>query len=164
MARGELVGDDLLFALVKAELDAEKSKVVILDGYPRTLAQAETLASLADSDPVVGAVHLDVNRSALIERLSGRRVCEKCGATYHIASSPPKVASECDRCGAGLVQRPDDSPDSISVRLDVYDNDTKPVLDYYRQHSLYQQVSGEGPADQIFEMLTERIDRLAKVH
>lgn len=151
MARGELVPDNVLLQVLKEELGSNPKEIVILDGYPRNLAQAETLKQVVESvHPVLCCAHLDVGREDIIARLSGRRTCSGCGASFHISANPPKKQGVCDKCGAALIQRPDDDAKSIAVRLDVYDKATEPVLDYYRQRGLYQRVNGGGQTDQIF--------------
>jgi adenylate kinase len=151
MARGELVPDSVLLNILRAELVHAGDKHVILDGYPRNVPQAETLKGLEDHFPVRGCIHLDVKRDVLIERLAGRRVCSGCQSSYHVSASPSRVAGVCDRCGKGLVQRPDDEPKSISVRLDVYDRNTQPVLDYYKGRNLYCRINGLGDPLEIFK-------------
>ena len=159
MARGELVPDDVLFKILKAELAAVKaSETILLDGYPRNIPQAETLATLAATQPVKAAVHLDVARDELISRLSGRRVCGSCGSTYHVSGNPPKKAGVCDKCGNALVQREDDKPEAVAVRLDVYDKNTRPILDFYAKKGLYKKVEGAGKTEEIFTRLAKVID------
>jgi adenylate kinase len=159
MARGELVPDDVLFKILKAELGAVKpDETILLDGYPRNNAQAETLATLKATQPVKAAVHLDVSRDHLISRLSGRRVCGSCGATYHLTANPPKKEGICDKCGNAVVQRPDDKPEAVAVRLDVYEKNTRPVLDFYAKQGLYKKVDGAGTTEEIFGRLAKVID------
>ncbi len=136
MARGELVPDEVLFQVLKEELGNNPKEKILLDGYPRNVAQAKTLDSIGQVNPVAGAVHLEVARGELISRLSGRRVCEKCGATFHVVASPSKTGETCDRCGGALVQRPDDGAEKVAVRLDVYEKSTRPVLEFYQKNSL----------------------------
>jgi adenylate kinase len=158
MARGELVPDNVLLDVLKEEIGSKHNEVIILDGYPRNLAQAETLMKVVEAEhPVRCCVHLDVSRSSLIGRLSGRRVCAGCGSSFHVSGNPPKVEGVCDKCGGSLYQRPDDDAKSISVRLDVYDTSTKAVLDYYRKRGNYCKVNGEGVTDEIFKELTDAI-------
>lgn len=158
MARGELVPDNVLLDVLKEEIGPKSNDVIILDGYPRNLAQAETLMKVVEADhPVRGCVHLDVSRSNLIARLSGRRVCSGCGSSFHVSGNPPKKDGLCDKCGGSLYQRPDDDAKSISVRLDVYDTSTKAVLDYYQKRGNYCKVNGEGVTDEIFKELTDAI-------
>lgn len=158
MERGELVPDDVLFKILKAELDSVKAdQIVLLDGYPRNLSQAETLETLKDRHPVEAAIHLDVDRSALITRLSGRRVCGSCGSTYHVSSNPSKKEGICDKCGGELIQRKDDKPESVAVRLDVFEKTTRPILEFYGARGLYKKVKGEGPPSEIYERLSKLI-------
>ncbi len=161
MERGELVSDEVLFRILKEELAALKpTDVVLLDGYPRNLAQAETLEALKETQPVKAAIQLEVPRDELISRLSGRRVCSNCGATYHVVESPSKAEGVCDRCSGSLVQRSDDRPESVAVRLDVYEKSTRSVLDFYRKKGLARVVQGLGGPDEIFQRLTREIDGL----
>jgi len=158
MERGELVPDDVLFKILKAELDSVGAdQVVLLDGYPRNLSQAETLETLKDRHPVKAAIHLEVDRGALIQRLSGRRVCGSCGATYHVSSNPSQKEGVCDKCGGQLTQRKDDKPESVAVRLDVFEKTTRPILDFYEAKGLYKQVQGEGLPSEIYERLSKLI-------
>jgi adenylate kinase len=158
MARGELVPDQVLLQVLKEEIGSNPQGVIILDGYPRNLSQAETLKSVVEgAHPVVGCMHLDVSRQDIVSRLSGRRVCSGCGASFHVTANPPKKEGVCDKCTAGLYQRPDDDPKSISVRLDVYDKTTEPVLDYYRKRGLYSKINGGGVTNEIFKELTGAI-------
>jgi len=158
MARGELVPDQVLLQVLKEEIGSNPKEVIILDGYPRNLSQAETLKSVVEgAHPVVGCMHLDVSRQDIVSRLSGRRVCSGCGASFHVTANPPKKEGVCDKCAASLYQRPDDDPKSISVRLDVYDKTTEPVLDYYRKRGLYSKINGGGVTNEIFKELTGAI-------
>lgn len=158
MARGELVPDQILLQVLKEEVGSNPKEVIILDGYPRNLSQAETLREVVESNhPVVGCMHLDVSRQDIVSRLSGRRVCSGCGSSFHVSANPPKREGVCDKCSAALYQRPDDDPKSISVRLDVYDKTTEPVLDYYRKRGLYRKINGGGVTNEIFKELTGAI-------
>lgn len=158
MARGELVPDQILLQVLKEEIGSNPKEVIILDGYPRNLSQAETLKSVVETThPVVGCMHLDVSRQDIVTRLSGRRVCSGCGASFHVSANPPKKEGVCDKCSASLYQRPDDDPKSISVRLDVYDKATEPVLDYYRKRGLYRKIDGGGVTNEILKELTGAI-------
>lgn len=158
MARGELVPDDVLLKILNEELGSNQNETVILDGYPRNVSQAATLMKFVEkTHPVIGCIHLDVARQQLIARLSGRRVCSSCGTSFHVESSPSKVAGVCDKCGGNLTQRPDDDAKSISVRLDVYDKNTQPVLDYFKERNLYCRVNGSGDPEEIFRELQDVI-------
>ncbi len=161
MEKGELVPDDVLFRILKEELGSLGPKeVVLLDGYPRNLSQAETLETLKATQPVKAAIHLEVDRQDLIARLSGRRVCPSCGSTFHVTENPPKAAGVCDKCGSQLNQRADDKPESIGVRLDVYEKNTRPILDFYGKKGLYKKVAGVGQPETIYKSLKTVIDAL----
>lgn len=158
MERGELVPDDVLFNILAAEMKAVPAdKIVLLDGYPRNISQAETLETLKDRHPVKAAIHLDVSQAALVERLSGRRVCGSCGATYHVSSNPSKIAGKCDKCSGELTQRKDDKPESVVVRLQVYEKTTRPILDFYEAKGLYKKVDGQGLPSEIYNRLSRLI-------
>jgi adenylate kinase len=160
MERGELVPDDVLFSIVKEELGTNPADVVLMDGYPRNIAQAATLEALRAIHPVKAVLHLDVSRAELISRLSGRRVCATCGATYHVTSNPPQVEGVCDKCSGKLNQRADDKPESVAVRLDVYEKNTRPILDHYSTKGLYRKIKGTGTTEEIYQELRGVIDGL----
>ena len=161
MERGQLVSDELLFDLVREELESiDGDRIVLLDGYPRNLAQAQALESLSSRHPVKAVILLDVPREELVSRLSGRRICGQCGSTFHITENPTRLDGICDRCSGQLIQRPDDNPASVAVRLDVYENATRPILDYYRKFGVVRSVSGIGTPEQIFTDLRREILRL----
>jgi adenylate kinase len=161
MERGELVPDDVLFKILEKELGQLGMRdVVLLDGYPRNISQAQTLDTLKATQPVKAAIHLDVPRDELISRLSGRRVCGQCGATYHVRENPAKRPDVCDKCGGKLAQRADDKPESVAVRLDVYEKNTRPVLDFYSKRGLYRQIGGQGTPESIYKDLKRTIDSL----
>jgi adenylate kinase len=158
MERGELVSDELLFSILREELALlSEGELILLDGYPRNIAQAEALDSLKSTHPVKAAILLDVPRQELVARLSGRRVCGGCGATYHVKEQPSKVAGICDKCGGELSQRPDDTPSSVNVRLDIYEKATRPVLEYYRKHGVFREVVGVGDPESIYGVLRDTI-------
>lgn len=132
MKRGVLVPDDVILAVMEEAMEASHWRF-ILDGFPRTVAQAEALdRMLGDRGYHLDAVvFLDVSDEEIIQRLSGRRICPQCGRVYHVLYDPPKEDERCDRCGVPLVQRPDDREEVIQKRLDVYREQTEPVLQYY---------------------------------
>lgn len=135
MARGELVPDELVLALVRGRVDGRRG--VLLDGFPRTLAQAEGLAHFLPLDAVV---YLAVGKEEVVRRLGSRRVCSACGAVYNLVTQPPKESGRCDRCGGGLVQRPDDAPEVVARRYEVYERDSRPLVDHYRRLGLLRTV------------------------
>jgi len=147
MDSGGLVPDDVVIGLVGERLAQPDAKAgCVLDGFPRTVAQAEALDALFARAGIAldRVIYLDVPRSELLRRLTGRRVCRACGRTFHLVSAPPSVAGKCDDCGGELYQRADDSEATVATRLDVYQKQTAPLLDYYRGRRLLAEVAGEG--------------------
>lgn len=158
MERGELVPDDVLLSVLREELASfNANDVVLLDGYPRNVNQASALGDLDGIHQIGALLHLDVARSELVSRLSGRRVCGNCGSTYHVLESPSKEEGVCDKCGGALQQRADDRPDSVAVRLDVYERTTRPVFDFYSIRGLYVRVNGVGAPEEIYSRLVEKL-------
>ena len=148
MDQGALVPDDVIIRMMAERLGAaDAGRGFILDGFPRTIAQAEALARLLKDlgQTVDTVVYFDVSEPELLRRLTGRRVCRTCGHSYHVTSNPPKRAGVCDACGGELYQRDDDTEATVRNRLEVYRRQTAPLLDYYRQRNLLVTVSGEGP-------------------
>ncbi len=165
MDAGELVPDEVVIEVVDKQLNAGASKErgFILDGFPRTTPQAEALEGVLE--PVGGldaVVNLVVPTEVVIERLSNRRVCLKCGANYHVESVPE--GSICNNCGGEVVQRDDDTPDAIRRRLDLYESETAPLIEFYRQRKLLEEVEGVGDPQQIFDRAVKVLDaRRARV-
>ncbi len=152
MDQGALVPDEVIIGLMRERLARPDAATgFIVDGVPRTIAQAEVLARiLKDAGQGLDAViFFDVSEQELLRRLTGRRVCRRCQTTYHLISAPPKRAGVCDRCGGELYQREDDTEKVVRNRLEVYARQTVPLLDYYRQRSLLTTVEGEGAIDAI---------------
>ncbi|PYN79059.1 MAG: adenylate kinase [Candidatus Rokuibacteriota bacterium] len=152
MDQGALVPDEVVVGATAERLAApDAARGFILDGFPRTIAQAEALARLLkDAGHALDVVlYFDVSEPELLRRLTGRRVCRACGHTYHLTSSPPKRAGVCDACGGELYQRVDDSEATVRNRLEVYRKQTAPLLDYYRQRNVLTTVSGEGSIEEI---------------
>jgi adenylate kinase len=148
MDQGALVPDDVIIRMMAERLGAvDAAGGFILDGFPRTIAQAEVLARLLKDlgQTLDTVVYFDVSEPELLRRLTGRRVCRACGHSYHLTSNPPKRAGVCDACGGELYQREDDGEATVRNRLEVYRRQTAPLLDYYRQRNLLATVSGEGP-------------------
>ena len=136
---GHLVPDEVTIGLVKERLSQPDCDAgFLLDGFPRTLPQAEALSEIAKviSRPIDTVINLDCDTKELIRRISGRRVCKNCGAPYHIETMKPKVDGVCDLCGGPLYQRNDDNEDALKVRLNHYTNQTKPLLDFYQEKGL----------------------------
>ena len=144
--RGELVPDALINELMLGQLDSSEAKPgYILDGYPRTLGQAEVLDAFLKkrSEKAEAALYFKTSMEVIIDRLGGRLSCSKCGANYHVRNIPPKVKGKCNRCQTDLVQRPDDKEETIRHRLEVYEKETAPLLDYYRRQGLLKEVNGD---------------------
>jgi adenylate kinase len=161
MDNGELVPDDVTIAMVGNRLeqrDAENG--AILDGFPRTIPQAEALTEmLADmGQSLDGVLNIEVPEEEVVRRLSGRRVCRNCGATYHVDFNPPKEPGICDICGGELYLRDDDRPETVRNRLAVYQEQTTPLVDYYREAGLLHQIDGSGDIDTVNARLLEVIE------
>jgi adenylate kinase len=147
MDQGALVPDDVIVAVVKERLarpDARRG--FVLDGFPRTIGQAEALTQILKElgQELDAVVYFDVPEAELLRRLTGRRVCRQCGSTFHMVSAPPAKPGVCDRCGGPLYQREDDSEATVANRLRVYERQTAPLLDYYRDRGLLRSVRGDG--------------------
>jgi len=159
MDAGQLVSDDIMLGIIKERLtkpDAQRG--YILDGYPRTLPQAEALDRLLGETaaPPVLAANIHVDNEELVKRIGGRRSCPKCGAVFNVHFKPSQKEGVCDNCGAsGLIQRDDDKEETVRKRLEVYDCQTKPLLDYYAQR--VAKVDGKGSPDEIYGKLAELI-------
>jgi adenylate kinase len=152
MDRGALVPDDVIIRMIAERLRQPDARGgFLLDGFPRTIAQAEGLERLLKDlgQPLDRVVYFDVSEPELLRRLTGRRVCRACQAAFHLVSAPPKAAGVCDRCGGALYQREDDSEATVRNRLGVYARQTAPLLDWYRGRGLLASVPGEGPIETI---------------
>jgi adenylate kinase len=164
MERGLLVPDELVVELICERLaEEDTAQGFLLDGFPRTLAQAEALdAALAEMGaPLTAVINVDVDQDVLVERLTGRRVCRGCGSTYHIKFNPPTVRSVCDKCGGELYQRSDDSVETVHQRLEVYRKQTEPLIAYYQKQGILYTVDGSRDIDQVFAEITSYLDQLA---
>ncbi len=152
MDAGQLVPDDVVIGLVEQRLDADDARRgFILDGFPRTVAQARALDDLLArrGAPLQGAIAVDVPRADLIERLAGRLVCRRCGTMYHRSFDRPKTPGVCDRCGGELYQRDDDREDRIALRLDQLAKEVAPVAEYYQRAGLLHGVDGTGSREDV---------------
>ena len=161
MKRGELVPDDVVIGVVAERLakDDAIDNGFILDGFPRTRVQAEELQRLLGPGGLDAAVDIDVPTGIVLDRISGRRVCRNCGATYHV-NAPPRTDWKCDKDGGDVVQRDDDKPESVQRRLELYEQDTRPVLEFYDGLNLLATIDGVGDPDDIFGRI---LDGLASV-
>lgn len=150
--KGELVPDDVMVNLIAERLREEDCKRgFILDGFPRTVAQADGLkAILRDIGSGLDCVfYIKVSNEVIVERLAGRRTCSRCGTLYHVVFSPPKRKGVCDRCDGDLYQREDDREETIAARLNVYKTQTTPLMDYYRKQGLLKEIDGVGGVEEI---------------
>jgi len=154
--RGELVPDEITIGLVEEVLKDMGKKSFVLDGFPRTVVQAGALEKLLAKlgIGIDKTIFLEVPAKNLVDRLTGRRVCKSCGATYHIEAKPPKIEWVCDICGGAVMQRPDDKADVISTRLEAYETSTRPLKDYYKFKGPYVEVDGEGSSEEVFKRMT----------
>jgi adenylate kinase len=152
--RGALVPDDVILGLM-AERIQEKdcASGFLLDGFPRTVAQADGLQQILRSlgQQLDGVLSVQVPPQVIVERLSGRRTCQDCGAMYHVTFSPSKKTGVCDRCAGALYQRNDDKPETVETRLKVYENQTAPLVNYYRERGLLRDIDGVGSVEEIHQ-------------
>ena len=156
MDQGALVPDELTCDLVMDRIQQDDCKNgFVLDGFPRTIPQAEALdAALGKiNEKMDYAIDVDVPDENIVNRMSGRRACLNCGATYHLISIPPKVEGICDRCGSEIVLREDDKPEPVQKRLKVYPEQTPPLIDYYKNQGILKSVDGTQPMDEVFKAI-----------
>lgn len=159
MDDGGLVGDEIMIGLVDERLakpDAS-ARGYILDGFPRTVAQARALDDLTTSRPINVVIDLDVPREIVLERISSRRVCRDCGTNYTAHATEPQPWI-CDVCGGDVQQRADDTPDAVNRRLDLYESQTAPLIEYYSTRGVLAVVNGVGQPDHVFKRLTDTIE------
>lgn len=158
MDKGELVPDDIVTGIVVDAIKKSNLKSgFILDGFPRTLPQAQDLdeALRKNRIGIDLVLYFETSPEVAIARLSGRRVCKKCGYNYHIKNIPPKKDGICDRCGGELIQRPDDKAETVRHRLKVYEDQTKPLIDYYIKKETLKKVSGDLDVESLFKVLSK---------
>ena len=156
MDQGALVPDELTCDLVMDRIQQDDCKNgFVLDGFPRTIPQAEALdAALGKiNEKMDYAIDVDVPDENIVNRMSGRRACLNCGATYHLISIPQKVEGICDRCGSEIVLREDDKPETVQKRLKVYHEQTQPLIDYYKNQGILKSVDGTQPMDEVFKAI-----------
>lgn len=160
MDAGKLVSDDITIGIVRERLaKADCAKGFILDGFPRTVEQADALAGILKDMGIELTKVLDITapKESLIERAVGRRVCRKCGAAYHIKFNPSKKDGVCDECGGETYQRADDSEETMTNRLSVYDAQTKPLIDYYKKAGYYVAINGSQAIDKVFKDVVDSL-------
>ena len=159
MDAGGLVGDEIMIGIVGERLakpDAD-TRGYILDGFPRTVAQAEALDRITANKPIHVAIDLDVPREIVLERLSARRVCRDCGTNYTATGNEPSPWI-CDVCGGDVQQRADDTPDAVNRRLDLYETQTSPLIEYYSSRDALAVVNGVGQPEHVFQRLTDTVE------
>ena len=156
MSSGKLVPDEVTVGIVRERLSkADCANGFILDGFPRTVHQADELAKILDDlgKQLTAVINIHVPKEDLIERAVGRRVCRKCGSTYHVKFRPSKVSGVCDSCGGELYQRADDTAETMQNRLGVYESSTSPLIDYYKRAGLYTEIDGRQAISKVTEDL-----------
>lgn len=156
MDKGELVPDDIVIEMMLEKIKADaRGKDFILDGFPRTIYQARKIDGELEKlkQPVDIAVYFETSIKIVIFRLTGRRLCRECGANYHIVNMPPKKQGVCDKCNSELYQRKDDNEETIKKRLEVFDSQTKELIDYYKGKGILKEISGDLDADEVYEKL-----------
>lgn len=160
---GQLVPDEMIISMISDEIDQHRdAKGVILDGFPRTTAQAEALDSLLSEKSLNmdHVIQLEVNEDAIVERLSGRFSCAKCGAGYHDTFSKPAEEGICDKCGSEeFLRRTDDNPETVRSRLVAYREQTAPILPFYRDKGILQSVDGMGGMEEVFDQIKEIVTK-----
>ena len=161
MDQGLLVPDELVIDLVVDRLTWEDAAAgYVLDGFPRSIPQAKALtdALAAKGEKVDYAIDIEIPDENIINRMGGRRACVSCGATYHIVNIPPKVEGKCDVCGAELILRDDDKPETVKKRLDVYHEQTQPLIDYYEEEGVLRAVDGTLEMDEVFAEIVKILE------
>lgn len=163
MDAGNLVPDDVIIAMVEKRLQEDDcQKGYLLDGFPRTLVQAEAFEKIENKigKPVECVIALEVGFDTLVERITGRRICPKCGAIYHIHNKPSKIEGICDVCGSELTQRKDDTVEQLAVRMDGYEKSTKPVIDFYDKRGIVSYIDASQETAAVFEKVKEVLSKL----
>ncbi|MGV3041903.1 adenylate kinase [Staphylococcus rostri] len=163
MDRGELVPDEVTVGIVKERISEDDAKKgFLLDGFPRTIEQAEALNSILEElgREIDAVVNIEVPEEELMNRLTGRRICETCGTTYHLVFNPPKVEGVCDLDGGKLYQREDDNPETVANRLNVNIKQSKPILDFYGQEGVLKNIDGSKEIDAVSEDVIQILESL----
>ena len=153
MEAGDLVPDAVVNAIVDEALNSADG--FVLDGYPRNLSQAEELEGMTDLDVILS---LSVSREELVSRLTGRRVCDDCGTNFHVDFNPPEEPGVCDGCGGELIHREDDNEESVNNRLDVFEENTAPVIEHYEDREAFVSIDGEGTLDEVWADIQAAVD------
>jgi adenylate kinase len=159
MDKGELVPDSVVIGIIKDRIIKPDSRNgFLLDGFPRTIPQAEALDKMLDRERKIdGVITIEVDDEEIVKRISGRRLCEKCGAMYHVIYDPPTNMGYCNKCGGGLYTRDDDGEDIIRTRLAVYRRQTEPLKQYYKKTGVLKRVDGLGMIEEVFERVEKTL-------
>jgi adenylate kinase len=163
--KGELVPDEVTIGIVRERLSkADCEKGFLLDGFPRTVAQAEALEQMLEglNRKIDHVINIDVDQSILMDRLTGRRICKECGATYHLVFNPPAQEGVCDKCGGELYQRADDNSETVANRLEVNVKQSKPLLDFYETKGYLRNINGDQDINVVFEDVRALLGGLSK--
>jgi len=161
--QGLLVPDEVTIALVRERLAKDDcAKGFLLDGFPRTIPQAEALEKITNeiNRPIGAVINITADKEILVKRITGRRVCKVCGAPFHIETMKPKVAGVCDYCGGELMQRKDDTLESLKVRLDAYEHQTLPLVDFYKKKGLLHDIDGLIGLEEVFKTICNIFERV----
>ncbi|HIC91085.1 MAG TPA: adenylate kinase [Syntrophaceae bacterium] len=161
MDKGELVPDELVIGIIEERLkQPDCQKGYMLDGFPRTVVQADALDQVLRNmgSKIDHVISIDVDKEELVKRLTGRRTCRQCGAMYHIMFNPPKKEGACDKCDGELYQRDDDNEETVRSRLEVYEKQTFPLIQYYKDKGLLRTIDGIGSIDEIFNRITKILE------
>ncbi|MDO5046970.1 MAG: adenylate kinase [Anaerococcus sp.] len=167
MDRGDLVPDELTVDLVWDAFDKidskDDKKIVLFDGFPRTIDQAKALdlGMKERGQKIDQVVYFDVDEDILVERISGRRVCTNCGATFHVKNNPPKVEGVCDVCGEKLIQRDDDTEKTVEKRIHVYNSQTAVLIDYYKDQGILLSIDGTNSPDEVFDEFNDKLGEIS---
>lgn len=157
IVQGNLVPDDIISSIVRKEISKDKySQGVILDGYPRNIVQAETLNDFLDLDYVI---LIDISDEEAVKRVTGRRICSKCGENYHMDYNPPEEDEICDKCGTKLDIREDSEPEAVETRLKVYHLQTEPLAGYYEEKGMLIKVDGEQPIEKVYQDILNELEK-----
>ncbi|MDF2947619.1 MAG: adenylate kinase [Bacillales bacterium] len=165
MDKGELVPDEVTIGIVRERIEKEDCiKGFLLDGFPRTVPQAEALDHMLNemNRKIDFVIHIDVDKDILLQRLTGRRICKQCGATYHLIFNPPTSVGECDKCGGELYQRADDNEETVNTRLEVNIKQTKPLMDYYGSQDILRTINGEQEISNVFSDIEQLLGGLKR--
>ena len=160
MDAGDLVPDELMVGIIRERLqEADAQEGYILDGFPRTVAQAEALDEMLHNigQRLDHVIHIDVDNEVLVGRLSGRLICRDCGASYHVQFNPPEKDKVCDECGGELFQREDDQEETVRSRLTVFAERTQPLVEFYRKQGIYEKIDGDQEPQQVLDAILDAI-------